>query len=328
MPSAMIGGTGSFVPERVLTNRDLERMVDTSDEWIRTRTGIVERRIADPDAAASDLAVPACQRALEAAGVAPEEVDLVVAATLTPDAACPAAACLIQSRIGAHRAAAFDLNAACSGFIYGLQVADAYIRSGLARRVLVVATDIMSRVVNWSDRASCVLWGDGAGAALFLPAPAGRRGVRSSHVHAQGDVEGLILIAGGGSRVTPITQQTVARDAHTLKLRGPDTFKMAVRAFEEVCREALEHNGLTTADIDHFIPHQANLRILEAVNKRLGFPLEKTVVTLDRYGNMSSATVPVALDESVRAGRIRRGDLLLLAAFGGGFTWGAAVVEW
>lgn len=323
----MIVGTGSFVPEEVISNHDLEKMVDTSDEWILTRTGISERRKAAPGTATSDLAHPAARRALEAAGVAPEELDLVMVATITPDTYCPSAACWLQERLGARRAFAFDINAACSGFVYGLAVADQFIRTGSVRRVLFVGAEIMTRVVNWQDRSTCILWGDGAGAVVLAPGEDGR-GILSSHLHSDGKNGGMLLMPGGGSRVAPITRETVDRDLHTLKMNGPDSFKIAVRAFTEVCLEAMEHNGLTPEDIRLFIPHQANIRIIDAVARRLNLPMEKVLVTIHKYGNTSSASIPIALDEAVRQGRIRPGDRIILAAFGGGLTWGATAIRW
>ncbi len=325
MNSAMIIGTGAYVPDEVITNDYLEGLVDTSDEWIKTRTGISERRRAASDAAVSDLAFPASKQALEAANVAPEELDLIVVATITPDTYCPSAACWLQSRLGAKRAFAFDVNAACSGFVYGLSVADQFIRSGSVQRALFVGAEIMTRVVNWKDRATCVLWGDGAGAVVLAPSENGR-GILSSHLYSDGSNGETLTVAGGGSRVTPINRETVDQDLHTLKMNGQDTFKFAVRAFTEVCTEALQHNHLTAEEIDLFIPHQANIRIIDAAVKRLHLSKEQVMLTIHKYGNTSSASIPVALDEAVREGRIRPGDTLLLAAFGGGLTWGATVL--
>ncbi|OGL61956.1 MAG: 3-oxoacyl-ACP synthase [Candidatus Tectomicrobia bacterium RIFCSPLOWO2_12_FULL_69_37] len=328
MTRSAILGTGSYVPEKVLTNADLEKMVDTSDQWIRERTGIRERRVAGPELAASDLGVPAARNALEAAGMDPNDIDLIIFTTLTPDTMCPAAACWLQAGIGANKAAAFDLNAACSGFIYGLQAADAYVRSGLMRNVLLVSVDVMTRVIDWSDRGTCILWGDGAGAVVLGAARDGRKGVIDSLVRSDGREAELIYIAGSGSRLSPITPQAVQNHDHTLKMKGQGTFKTAVRCFTDVCVETLDRNGMKLSDVDVFIPHQANLRIIEAVAKRLRLSMDRIIVTVDKYGNMSSATIPVALDEWVREGRIRRGDHVLMAAFGGGLTWGASLIEW
>ena len=328
MTRSAILGTGSYVPEKVLTNADLEKMVDTSDHWIRERTGIRERRVAGPELAASDLGIPAAKSALAAAGMDPKDIDLIIFTTLTPDTMCPAAACWLQAGIGADKAAAFDLNAACSGFIYGLQAADAYVRSGLMRNVLLVSVDVMTRVIDWSDRGTCVLWGDGAGAVVLGAAKDGRKGVIDSLIRSDGREAELIYTAGSGSRLSPITPQAVQNHDHTLKMKGQETFKTAVRCFIDVCVETLERNGMKLSDVDVFIPHQANLRIIEAVAKRLRLSMDRIIVTVDKYGNMSSATIPVALDEWVREGKIRRGDNVLMAAFGGGLTWGASLVEW
>ncbi len=329
MTRSVILGTGSYVPEKVLTNADLVKMVDTTDQWIVERTGIRERRIASPDVAASDLAVHASREALDAAGMDPNDIDLIIMTTITPDTMCPASACWLQAGIGADRAAAFDLAASCSGFVYGLQVADAYIRSGIMKNILIASVDIMTREIDWSDRTSCVLWGDGAGAIVMGPTENGRRGLIDSCIRSNGKEGGdLMLIVGGGSRLTPINSEDARSNAHTLKLRGPETYRMAVRCFTEICVETLERNGMTIKDVDVFIPHQANIRIIEAVAKRLGLSMDRVVVTIEKYGNMSAATIPVALDEWVREGKIRRGDNVLMAAFGGGATWGAALVEW
>lgn len=328
MVSSAILGIGSNLPEQILTNNDLEKMVDTNDQWIRDRTGIRERRIAPPGQTASELSVPACERALAEAGLSAKDIDLIILTTITPDTMCPSAACWLQAQIGADRAAAFDLSAACSGFMYGLQVSDAYIRSGLAKHILLVSVDIMSRVIDWSDRGSSVLWGDGAGAVVLGPATNGRRGIIYSKMYSDGNDGDMIVIVGGGSRKSPITAEDVMAKEHTLKLRGKETFKTAVRHFSDVCAEALEENGMTVSDVDVFVPHQANIRIIEAVAKRIGLSMDRVVVTIDRYGNMCAATIPVALDEWVREGKVHQGDNVLMAAFGGGLTWGAALVEW
>jgi len=328
MTHSVISGSGSYVPEKVLSNKDLEKMLDTTDEWIFNRTGIRERRVASQDMAASDLAIPASKNALEVAGVESKDIDLIILTTLTPDSMCPSAACRLQAQIGASRAMAFDLNAACSGFVYGLQTADAYIRSGIAKNILVVSVDIMTRVTNWTDRASCILWGDGAGAVVMAPAEKGQAGLIYSRLYSDGIDGEHIVIVGGGSRLSPISPDDAKSNAHTLKMKGQETFKMAVRHLSDVCTEMLEKNQMAVDDIDFFIPHQANIRIIEAVAKRLNLPMDKVIVTVEKYGNMSSATIPVALDEWVREGKIQRGDKVLMAAFGGGLTWGAALVEW
>ncbi len=322
---ARIEGTGSYVPDRVLTNADLERMVDTSDAWIVERTGIRERRIAGPGETCSDLGVKAAERALAAAGVAAAELDLILVATCTGDAPLPATACLLQHRLGAVRAAACDISAACSGFVYALAIGDAYIRSGY-RRVLVVGAEVMSILMDWTDRQTCILFGDGAGAVVLGPAT-GDRGILSSHLHSDGNLWDLICVPGGGSR-TPPSEKMLAEGLQYLKMKGNETFKVAVRTMEEVTREALTANRLSIDDLDLYIPHQANVRILKAVASRLGLPMDKVVMNMDRYGNTSAASIPLALDEAVRAGRVREESLVLLEAFGGGLTWAASLIRW
>ncbi len=322
----LIVGTGSAAPDRVLSNAELERMVETSDEWIVTRTGIRERRIAGPDQATSDLAVAAARPALEAAGLAPADVELIVVATATPDMLFPSTACVVQAQLGARRAAAFDLLAACSGYLYGLQVADGLLRSGTYRNALVIGAETLSKVLDFTDRNTCVIFGDAAGASVLVP-HRGERGVLSTHLHADGASGDLIRIPAGGSRM-PATAETVAQRQHYVKMRGNETFKIAVRRMEETVLEALEANRVRPGDIDLVVPHQANLRIIEAVMARLGLPMEKAVLTIERYGNTSAACIPMALDFAVRQGRLRSGDLVLMVAFGGGLTWGSALVRW
>ncbi len=322
---ARIQGTGSFVPARVLTNVDLERMVETSDAWIVERTGIRERRIVASGESCSDLAVKAAERALEAAGVAAVDLDLILVATCTGDAPLPATACLLQHRLGAQRAAACDISAACSGFVYALAIGDAYVRSGYGR-VLVVGSEVMSMLMDWTDRGTCILFGDGAGAVVLGPAADGQ-GILSSHLHADGTLWDLICVPGGGSAAPP-SEKMLAEGLQYLKMKGNETFKVAVRTMEEVAREALSANGLSVEDLDLYIPHQANLRIIKAVASRLGLPMEKVVMNMDRYGNTSAASIPLALDEAVRGGRVREGNLILMEAFGGGLTWGSVLVRW
>jgi 3-oxoacyl-[acyl-carrier-protein] synthase-3 len=319
-------GTGSYVPERVMTNADITRLVDTSDQWIVERTGIRERRIAAPSEATSDLAVAAATRALEAAGVHAPDLDMVLVATATPDMLFPATACLVQARLGATRAFAFDISAACTGFLYGLSVADQYLRSGAARTVLLVGAEVLSRVTDWTDRATCILFGDGAG-AVVLRAERGERGILSTHIHADGSMWDFIHVPGGGSRHPP-SEDTLVRGLHFLRMKGSETFKVAVRTLEETSLEALKANGLTIADVRWMIPHQANRRILEAVGARLGLPAERVVMNLDRVGNTSAASIPIALDELIRGGGASAHDVLLFAAFGAGLTWGSAAVRW
>ncbi len=326
MLRSRIVGTGSYLPERVLTNAEIERMVETTDHWIVERTGIRERRIAAPSEATSDLAVVAATRALEAAGVRATDVDVILVATATPDMLFPATACLVQARLGATRAFAFDLSAACTGFLYGLSVADQYIRAGTARTVLVIGAEVLSRVMDWTDRSTCILFGDGAGAAV-LQAEHGDRGLLSTHIHADGSLWDFIHVPGGGSRHPP-SEDTLNRRLQFLRMKGSETFKVAVRTLEDTAGEALKANGLSIADIQWFIPHQANRRIIEAVGARLGLAGERVVVNLERVGNTSAASIPIALDELVRAGRVSPDHLLLFAAFGAGLTWGSAIVRW
>ncbi|MEO5656999.1 MAG: beta-ketoacyl-ACP synthase III [Nitrospiria bacterium] len=326
MLRSRIIGTGSYLPERVLANAEIERMVDTTDQWIVARTGIRERRIAAASEATSDLAIAAGRRALEAAGVRAADLDLVLVATATPDMLFPATACLVQAQIGASRAFAFDIGAACTGFLYGLSVADHYIRSGAARTVLVIGAEVLSRVVDWSDRSTCILFGDGAG-AVVLQADSGGAGILSTHLHADGALWDLIHVPGGGSRHPP-SDDVVRQRLQFIRMKGAETFKVAVRALEDTAGEALKANGVTVADVGLLIPHQANRRIIEAVGERLGMAPDRVVMNLERVGNTSAASIPIALDETVRTSRVTADDLLLFVAFGAGLTWGSALVRW
>jgi 3-oxoacyl-[acyl-carrier-protein] synthase-3 len=327
MYGSRIAGMGASVPDRVLTNADLERIVSTSDEWIVTRTGISERRIASDSQATSDLAERAAARALEAAAVDPIDVELIVVSTVTPDTFFPSTGCILQDRLGASHAAAFDLSAACSGFIYGLSVADAYLRAGLMRNILVIGAETLSKVVDWSDRGTCVLFADGAGAALVQRTTGDSR-ILSTHLYADGSKGKQLIIPGGGSR-HPVSQKVLDENLVKIKMaNGNEVFKVAVRSMEDAALAALKANGAEVSDIDLFVPHQANARIINAVAQRLGVPKERIVVNIDRFGNTSAASIPIALDEAVRAGRLKPGDLLLLAAFGGGLTWGSALIRW
>lgn len=322
---AWIAGTGSYAPARVLTNADLERMVATSDEWIRERTGICERRIAAVGEACSDLAVQAGKRALTAAGLAATDLDMILVATCTGDYPLPATACLVQHQLGATKAAACDLSAACCGFVYALSVADAYVKSGM-RHVLVIGSEVMSAILDWTDRNTCVLFGDGAG-AVVVSASDGQRGILSTHLRSDGALCELIMVPGGGSR-TPPSEKVLAERLQYIKMKGNETFKVAVRTLEEIARATLSANGLRVEDLDLYVPHQANVRILKAVMARLGLPIEKVVLNLDRYGNTSAASIPIALDEAVREGRIKDGSLVMLGAFGAGLTWASAIIRW
>jgi 3-oxoacyl-[acyl-carrier-protein] synthase-3 len=320
-----IVGTGAYVPDRVLTNVDLERMVATDDAWIVERTGIRERRIAAPGQACSDLGTRAAQQALAAAGIEPADLDMILVATCTGDQPLPSTACLIQAQLGARRAAACDLSAACCGFVYALSVADAYVKTG-SRYVLVIGAEVMSAITDWTDRGTCILFGDGAGAAVVGPTD-GHRGILSTHLHSDGGLGELICVPGGGSTMPP-NEKMLTEKAQYLKMKGNETYKVAIKTLEEVARETLSAHGLTVNDIDLYVPHQANIRILKAVAERLQLPMEKVFMNIDRYGNTSAASIPLALDEAVREGRIKDGSLVMIGAFGAGLTWASALIRW
>lgn len=324
--SCSIVGVGAYVPERVLTNGDLERLVDTTDEWITSRTGIKERRMARPDQATSDLAAEAARRALANAGLKADDLDLIIVATVTPDMLFPSTACLVQEKLGARRAAAFDLEAACSGFIYALEVGMQFIMSRTYDTVLVIGAEKLSSIVDWQDRNTCVLFGDGAGAAILQNRP-NSHGLLTAFMGADGGKASVLCIPAGGSR-RPATADSVAARLHFLRMDGKETFKNAVQAMYAAGREVLRRCELDISEIACVIPHQANRRIIDAVGERLGARPEQVFTNLERYGNTSAASVAIALDEAVASGRVRRGDLILLLVFGGGFTWGAAVIEW
>lgn len=326
MIRARITGTGSYIPEKVLTNFDIEKFLDTSDEWIRTRTGISERRIAADDENTSDLATKASERALEMAGVRPEELDLIVMGTITGDYPWPATACVVQANLGAVNSGAYDVSAACSGFIYALSAAADRIQAGNAKKILVIGAEIMTRICDWKDRNTCILFGDGAG-AVVLEAVEGENGVLSTHLHADGSQLELLYQPGFGTKML-VSAEALERREYFLEMQGNEVFKVAVRNMTEAGKEALAANNMTSADVSLFVPHQANLRILEAVAKRLKLMDERTYINVDRFGNTSGATIPIALDEANRAGRIKEGDILLFDAFGGGFTWASALVRW
>ncbi len=317
-----IAGTGSYLPDKVVTNADLEKFVETSDEWIRTRTGIRERRMAADGETTGDLAFHAATRALEAAGVQASELDLIVLGTTTPDIIFPSTACLLQHRLGANGCAAFDVNAACSGFVYALGVADAFIRSGQARKALVVGAETLTRMLDWNDRGTCVLFGDGAGAVVLEASE--EPGILTTKLHADGGYKHLLY--------NPVGVSAGFRDEPNHGVRvlmtGNEVFKVAVKTLDRIVGETLEAAGMDESQIDWLIPHQANLRIIEATAKRLKMPMERVVVTVDRHGNTSSGSVPLALDEAVRSGRVQRGQTVLLEAFGGGFTWASALLRY
>ena len=322
---ARITGTGSYVPAKILSNTDLEKMVATSDQWIMERTGIRSRYVVGPGEACSDLAVKAAHRAIEAAKLGAADLDMILLATCTGDYPLPATACLIQHQLGATKAAACDLSAACCGFVYALSMADAYVKTGM-RHVLVVGSEVMSAITDWTDRNTCILFGDGAGAAV-VSASEGANGILSTHLRSDGALWELIAVPGGGSRLPPC-EKVVAEKLNCIKMKGNETFKVAVRTLEDIARETLAANKVTVADLDLYVPHQANVRILTAVADRLGLPLDKVMLNLDRYGNTSAASIPIALDEAVRQGRIKDGSLIMLGAFGAGLTWASALIRW
>jgi 3-oxoacyl-[acyl-carrier-protein] synthase-3 len=315
------------LPEKILSNADLEAMVDTNDEWITARTGIKERRMAAEDESLSDFAAPAAQQALEMAGVDAADVDMIICATVTPDMYFPAAATTIQHRIGATRAVGFDISAACSGFIFGMGIGRQFIESGAARNVLVVGAEVLTKYVDFSDRVTCVLFGDGAGAILMQGQDDDSQGVLSVSMHSNGAYGDLIYRPGGGS-LNPPSQAVFDEGLEFIRMKGNETFKIAVRSLAEVSNQALEECGLAHADVNWFIPHQANMRIINAVGQRLEIPDGRTYINVQRYGNTSAASIPIALDELNRDGGISEGDVLLFSAFGSGLTWGAAVVRW
>lgn len=323
---AAITGWGMAVPQRIVTNADLERMVSTSDEWIVTRTGIRERRVVGPGESTSTLATEAARRALAIAGLAPAAIDLVVLATCTPDRPFPATACTVQANLGIERAAAFDVAAACSGFVYGLAVSTSMIRSGAARNVLFIAADVFTHYINWNDRNTCVLFGDGAG-AMVLQATDAPLGQLSSVLGASGRDEDLMAVDAGGTRL-PATAELIEQGRQYVYMNGREIFKLAVRGMGDSSTQAIAEAGLTPGDIDLVVPHQANLRIIEATAKRLDMPMERVFVNIDRYGNTSAATIPIALVEAVEQGRLKDGDNVLVTAFGGGLTWASSVIRW
>ncbi|WP_337098810.1 beta-ketoacyl-ACP synthase III [Paenibacillus sp. YIM B09110] len=319
-------GTGKYVPERILTNQELEQMVETNDEWIVTRTGIKERRLASEEEATSDLALHASRKAIAAAGLTAEDIDLIIVATITPDMFFPSTACLLQDKLGAKKAAAFDLSAACSGFIYGLATASNMIATGMYKHVLVVGAETLSRITDYTDRNTCILFGDGAGAVVLGQVEEGR-GFRSFELGADGSGGDLLKVCGGGSRV-PASEASISARQHFIHMAGNDVFKFAVRIMGSAAEDALQKAGMTKEDIDLLVPHQANIRIINSALNRLDLSEEKAMINLDKYGNMSAASIPVALAEAVEQGRVKQGDCLVLVGFGGGLTWGASVLVW
>lgn len=325
-PKSRILGVGAYTPERVLTNREIERIVDTSDEWIRERTGIHERRTAAEGEATSDMALRAAERALEMAGLGPQDLELIIVGTVTPDMQFPSTAAFLQHKLGAGTIPSFDIGAACAGFIYGLSIADRFIGAGAHRRVLVVGAELLSRVLDWQDRGTCVLFADGAGAAVVGPANGDGSGILSTSLHTDGALTGLLCLPGGGSR-EPITVQTLADQRNKVSMMGQEIFRVAVKNLAMSSEAALAQAGLRVADVDWVVPHQANIRILKQLAERLGIPIERFVLNIDRYGNTSSASVPIALDEAWRDGRIKPGQTVLMFALGSGVSWASAVIR-
>jgi len=322
MNYSRIIGTGGYLPQKVLSNADLEKMVDTTDEWIVSRTGIRERHIAADGETTCDLCEQAALRAISAAGIERDAIDLIIVATTTPDRVFPSTACLLQERLGIRGCPAFDVQAVCTGFVYAVDIADKFIRTGASRCALVVGAETLSRILDWTDRSTCVLFGDGAGAALLQAADA--PGVISSHLHADGHYKELLTVPAGISQ----GYDKVRSNQAFVQMRGNDVFKVAVNTLERIVDETLEANGLQKSDIQWLVPHQANIRIIRATAKKLGMPMDRVIVTVDRHGNTSAASIPLAFDQAVRDGRIRRGDVVLMEAFGGGFTWGSVLLKY
>ena len=327
MNRTVILGTGAAVPNKVLTNQDLESIVDTSDEWISTRTGIKSRYIAEDGETTSTLATEAARRALDMAGVKPEEVDMIIVGTTSPDMVMPNTGALVQKHLGASNAFAFDVYAACSGFVYALTIADKFVKENPEKKILAIGSELLSSITDWQDRNTCVLFGDAAGAALVSGSNDGERGILSTHLHSDGCLWELLYIPGGGCVYPPSAEMAEKRD-YCIRMHGNEVYKHAVRSLTEVAQEALVANQLGPEDVDLFIPHQANIRIMTKVAERLKISPDRVYMNIERYGNTSSASIPVALDEANRSGRLKPGDLILLDAFGGGFTWGAVMIRW
>lgn len=323
---ARIISTGSYVPEKVLTNFDLEKMVETSDEWITERTGIKERRIASAEQATSDLAYEASVKALKNAGLNARDIDLIVVATVSPDMLTPSSACILQMKLGAENAIAFDINAACTGFIYALAVAEKFIKTGFSKKALVIGAETLSRFTDWSDRTTCVLLADGAGAVILEPTE-NDEGIEIIDIYSNGTMWDFIHMPAGGSKI-PVTEEVLKRRLNFIKMRGNETFKVAVKTLEEVVVATLKKGNIDSSQLSLLVPHQANIRIIQAMAKRLELPMEKVMVNINKYGNTSAASIPIALDEANQEGRIKKGDYIILAAFGAGLTWGSALIKW
>jgi 3-oxoacyl-[acyl-carrier-protein] synthase III len=323
---SVVLGTGSELPEKIITNEDLERMVETSDEWITVRTGIKQRRVLEEGKGNAEMAYHAAVRALKDAGMDAKDLDAIVMGTCTADYPFPSSACVLEAMLGARKGFSFDVNAACSGFLNALAVSDSFIKTGVIRTALVVGSDTLSRLLNWEDRSTCILFGDGAGAMVIGVSESGDRGILSTRLRTDGSYVKELYVPAGGSR-RPANPETVQNNEHTIMMNGKEVFKVAVRSMEEISRKALEEAGIGIAQVSLVIPHQANRRIIVALAERLGVPLEKVMINLDKYGNTSAASVPVALDEARREGKIKGGDVVLLNAFGAGFAWGAAVIR-
>lgn len=323
---AGIIGIGSYVPEKVITNADLEKTIDTSDSWIVERTGIRERRVVAEGQATSDLATIAAERALADAGVSAEELDLIIVATVTPDMVFPSVACLVQNNLKAVNAAAFDLTAVCSGFMYALVTGTTFIQAGMYKKILIIGAEALSTITDWTDRNTAILFGDGAGAAVLAEVPEGF-GVLGVHLGAEGAGGDLLKMPAGGSRL-PASADTIAQRLHYTRMDGNEVFKFAVKVMGEAVKQALEMANLTSDDITYLVPHQANIRIIQSAAKRVGMPMDKVVVNVDKYGNTSAASIPIALDEAVKTGKIKKGDTIAMVGFGGGLTWAASIVKW
>lgn len=326
MLKAKIIATGSYAPEKRLTNLEIEKLIDTSDTWITQRTGIKERRIAALSQSASDLAYEASKKAIKRSNIKPSELDMIIVATVSGDMPMPATACILQKLLGAKKAVAFDINAACSGFIYGMSVADSFIKTNSYKKILIVGVEVLSKFLDWSDRTTCILFGDGAGAAIVVPSETDS-GILSTHLYSDGFLWDFIYLPGGGS-MYPASPDTLKNKLHFIKMKGNETFKVAVKTLENLVINTLERNGIEPSKLSLLIPHQANLRIIVATAKKLGIHMDKVFVNVDRYGNTSAASIPIALDEAIVSGRIKEGDYVMLEAFGAGLTWASALIKW